>query len=128
MNKYEEALNEIKELKIRFIQRKTFQGGDEIVNFIPNKIIDVFQEAVKKAHALDTALNLIKEKRNNAEMDLKTSEGGMKLFIEHYHENMKYKEYELNNMEKEIVALKNQYAAYTDCIITIEAELGRTER
>lgn len=61
----------------------------------------VLQEAVKKAQAINKALELIKQKRDNAELDL----------------------------EKGYVAPRDRLigiiGAYTDCIITIETELGR---
>ena len=64
------------------------------------------EELKKKVKALDKALEILKQKRDNAQNDFK---------------NLKC---EKENVGKHI-ALKNQIDAYTDCIATIEAEMGR---
>ena len=62
--------------------------------------------ALNVRNAIDKALDLIKQKRDNAQNDFK---------------NLKC---EKENVDMHI-ALKNQIDTYTDCIATIEAEMGR---
>ena len=62
------------------------------------------EELKKKIKALDKALEILKQKRDNAQNDFK---------------NLKC---EKDNVGKHI-ALKNQIDTYTDCIATIEAEV-----
>ena len=64
------------------------------------------EELKKKIKALDKALEILKQKRDNAQNDFK---------------NLKC---EKENVGMHI-ALKNQIDTYTDCIVTIEAEMGR---
>ena len=64
------------------------------------------EELKKKIKALDKALEILKQKRDNAQNDFK---------------NLKC---EKENVGMHI-ALKNQIDTYTDCIATIEAEMGR---
>ena len=64
------------------------------------------EELKKKIKAFDKALELLKQKRDNAQNDFK---------------NLKC---EKENVGMHI-ALKNQIDTYTDCIATIETEMGR---
>lgn len=73
--------------------------------------------AFEKAQALDRALDLLKQKRENAQNDLES------IKLDGF---LNFEEYDLKLNTK--IKLKTQIATYTDCIATIEAEMGRTER
>ena len=85
----------------------------EICESIDKFVIPTFEKALeereelkKKIKAFDKALELLKQKRDNAQNDFK---------------NLKC---EKENVGMHI-ALKNQIDTYTDCIAIIEAEMGR---
>ena len=70
------------------------------------KALEEREELKKKIKAFDKALELLKQKRDNAQNDFK---------------NLKC---EKENVGMHI-ALKNQIDTYADCIATIEIEMGR---
>lgn len=78
----------------------------------------VLKEEIEKAQALDTALDLIKQKRENAKLDLER----LKKVItpQDFMSGLN-----INNRKLQI---EEEIKTYTDCIITIETEMGRTER
>lgn len=67
------------------------------------KALEENEELKKKIKALERALDLIKQKRENAKLDLETA-------IKH---------------RKQLIG---EIEAYTDCIATIEAEMGRDKK
>ncbi len=71
---------------------------------IIKKALEENEELKKKIKALERALDLIKQKRENAKLDLET---------------------DVMFHEKELLA---QIDTYTDCIATIEAEMGRGKK
>ena len=77
---------------------------DTTLSKLVDKETEKIRIAFEKAQALDRALELFKQKRENAQRDL---------------ENKDVVSY---------IELITQIDTYTDCIATIEDEMGRTER
>lgn len=80
--------------------------GNRLAYKLFKQALEENEELKKKIKALDKALDLIKQKRENAIQDLK-----LKTIKQHPIEELKL--------------LKEEIATYNDCIATIEAELGR---
>lgn len=87
------VLNEFDSLVDKDLWESYFRGV--------KKALEESEEIKKKIKALDKALDLLKQKRDNAQRDL---------------ENIDVVSY---------IERINKIEAYTDCIATIEAELGR---
>ena len=93
---FEKALEENEKLEKKYNDEK----------FIRLVLEEEREELKKKIKAFDKALELLKQKRDNAQNDFK---------------NLKC---EKENVGMHI-ALKNQIDTYADCIATIEIEMGR---
>lgn len=85
---------------------------------------DDYKELERKSEALDKALDLIKQKRENAKLDLDSNYNTVNKFDRKLSLTV-FEIMECREATKRIEALKNQIDTYADCIATIEAELGR---
>lgn len=84
-----------------------------MVEILLKQALEENEELKNKAQAIEKALDLLKQKRENARLEL---------------ESIKFDcyDFEKYNLKLEAkIKLKTQIDTYTDCIATIEAELGR---
>lgn len=109
-----ERIKEYKKLKKHYIESEQERiKQQELYSKALDKALELRQKF--DLRAIDKALDLIKQKRENARLAL---------------ESIKFDcyDFEKYNLKLEAkIKLKTQIDTYTDCILTIEAELGRLE-